>query len=161
MRGCLLCLALILLVSCTTSPTVQPTKRGPIVPTRVIPSATPTDTQTNIPAATSTFTATTIPTLTATNSSNADFHDDRNNRRIEHANGDRYRITDRDNSTANTDGHGDTYRYSAAQRDAARNPHTDPRADCRRADLLSQFNVAGADHPDGIAEPGRYRFQHH
>ena len=66
MRGCLLCFALILLVSCTTSPTVQPTKRGPIVPTRLIPSATPTDTQTNTPAATFTHTATTAPTQTAT-----------------------------------------------------------------------------------------------
>ncbi|MBI1256776.1 MAG: hypothetical protein GC204_04850 [Chloroflexi bacterium] len=73
MRGCLLCLALILLVSCTSSPTIQPTKRGPIVPTRLIPSATPTDTQTSTPAATATFTATTTPSQTATTAATLTF----------------------------------------------------------------------------------------
>ncbi|MEO8393085.1 MAG: pre-peptidase C-terminal domain-containing protein [Chloroflexota bacterium] len=72
MRVWLLCFALIL-VSCTPTPTVQPTLRGPIVPTRLIPSATPTDTLTQTPTATLTFTATTAATFTATNTATLTF----------------------------------------------------------------------------------------
>ncbi len=65
MRVWLLCFALIL-VSCTSAPSVQPTLRGPIVPTRLIPSATPTDSPTQTAPATLTFTATTAATQTET-----------------------------------------------------------------------------------------------
>ena len=62
MRLCLLlCLALIF-AGCTSNASVQPTRRGPVVPTRVIPpTATPSDTPTNTPSPTDT------PTPTDTN----------------------------------------------------------------------------------------------
>ena len=69
MRVWLLCLALIF-AGCTSSATVQPTLRGPIVPTRVMPTATQTAAQTNTPLPTSTPTDTATlaftPTFTST-----------------------------------------------------------------------------------------------
>ncbi|MEP7292587.1 MAG: hypothetical protein ABI835_12450 [Chloroflexota bacterium] len=62
MRFLLLCLALLLFAGCSpTEVAVLPTLDGPVVPTRVIPSATPTLPATETPTPTQTFTPTEIP----------------------------------------------------------------------------------------------------
>ncbi|MFN8452526.1 MAG: hypothetical protein U0521_28955, partial [Anaerolineae bacterium] len=64
MRFRVLCLVLIFAACTSTNNAVQPTLRGPIVPTRVIPTHTPTMTPTETSIPTDTNTPTTTPTDT-------------------------------------------------------------------------------------------------
>ncbi len=66
-RFWLLCFALIFAGCTSMEPTVQPTLRGPIVPTRDIPTNTATPTASNTPLPTDTPTSTFTPSPTATN----------------------------------------------------------------------------------------------